>query len=1480
VGLEQLEDRLVMDYTVSFAADTLSIIAASGTDSDLGLTYTGGVFTLTEQGGSAGIFTGSGLPTGVTIGPTNQLQILDSFFTSASRQVSIQLGDGTDRVTDLGIDSPRDRVSIDMGTQNDTLVGTSGNDSYDLLGPNSLVATGITFTNLDLVNANGGTGDTVRGLVGANDAFVILADQVGQAEGIQFQNIETFDARSGPASVQLGDPLSGTTTLAFGSQPVNGFQARGITFRQVAAINVNSKAITQTGLPSVRLQLTSVSGGGTQPRPIANDILLQNLTSLNIDSIFGTVGDDNILLTGANLMTIGGVNYTGVTQFDGVTGNDSINLSTGPAIQTFTFGPSSVENRIDGLAGVNFLNVDRLRPINIDPSTPRRLDLTSPATSSVTGVAGEVATNGIVFENVRNVTGAVSVSGTAGADSLIVTATDQLTLNQVNFTGVDTFNGGAGTDVVTFDFITPPTFTFDFAGTEGVSGRFAAFGINYLSMEQVNALGNLVNLANANSLGRLGNRAFSANGIGFSNVQTASGVSLFGTNGDDQIFLNSNGTVAFSATPAGDTVVTLQGNRAVLGEGGNDQVFGPASSPGDRYQFLSSSNAFRTPGSFLVGRVETLTSATANDTLFGTTGNDTFVFAGINALQVGSGVGFPPVIPTTRLNSFSTVNGDDGVDAFSFTNDGSWSGNLVGGNGSDAIRGTDNDTTYTINLSTGNRITRLVGPTGSQVPQLGGTLAQFESVQGGAGNDTFLYQGGGFGSITLDGGGQTTAANAITNTNRGDILDLSSLNQGVSANLDPGTGQTDQRFVQVGTSDFFNSRAFETYIGTDQADRFTRAQQVAGVVQVIDGRGGADLFQVGNSSPDIIIYDNLDQISSIDQTLDTLIASPSTPTAPPPPIGVFSPTPNPVGGFNLWFELQSTRQNGFITASNFPLVAEAYVRYLYRFLIGGDPNSADGQRIVAFWTQRLTTQSLSSFDLVGAFLTQNVANIGGSNPPAAQTFADYFFNGFASREFGRPFAGQDTTRLANLVKNGTPIEAAARAGGFSPDVSTLARGWVREILYNILSPQVNASLRADATRAFMPGAATPTTYEIFVTTMTNFLVREQRGWLGSLQRAINGLDGLRSAIRVASTENPAKFATLMSDANLTNVKLGSLETGGLFLDVPPGRARELSPTGISFGVSTDTPTPGDWNNDGRDEFGVFRNGLWFLDTNGTSGFQSTDTSVAFGVGTDLPTPGNWNGGNQTNLGVFRNGTWFLDTNRTLGYQPTDTAIQFGVGGDVPVVGDWNGDGISDLGVRRGNVWYLDTNGVRGWQGNDTTFVDTFGPGQIVVNDFNADGRDDIAVVNGNQWRIDIDGPFGYQAGFDAQLYFDANGGKPLSLTAGTPTLLRQINTPAAVPAAAGLSGPLLLGVNSLRSTGFVSTSGVGSGGQSGSGGTLIADMGSGVGQSTLIGRSRAFFGTAGIEPNDSILERSARVEDEALLASAREEAIDRVFEEV
>lgn len=123
----------------------------------------------------------------------------------------------------------------------------------------------------------------------------------------------------------------------------------------------------------------------------------------------------------------------------------------------------------------------------------------------------------------------------------------------------------------------------------------------------------------------------------------------------------------------------------------------------------------------------------------------------------------------------------------------------------------------------------------------------------------------------------------------------------------------------------------------------------------------------------------------------------------------------------------------------------------------------------------------------------------------------------------------------------------------------------------------------------------------------------------------------------------------------------------------------LSP---AFGLETDLPLAGDWNGDGIDEVGVWRPSTrqFLLDTNGNrkwDGAAGGDTlSPAFGQTTDLPVTGDWDNDGRDDVGVWRPSTrrFLLDANGNGAWEGTaggDTlTAAFGQSTDKPVVGNW------------------------------------------------------------------------------------------------------------------------------------------------------------------------------------------------------------------
>ena len=191
--------------------------------------------------------------------------------------------------------------------------------------------------------------------------------------------------------------------------------------------------------------------------------------------------------------------------------------------------------------------------------------------------------------------------------------------------------------------------------------------------------------------------------------------------------------------------------------------------------------------------------------------------------------------------------------------------------------------------------------------------------------------------------------------------------------------------------------------------------------------------------------------------------------------------------------------------------------------------------------------------------------------------------------------------------------------------------------------------------------------------------------------------------------------------------------------------------------SDDRPISGDWDGDGYDEIGVFSYSPAFrgfrLDTNGNGrwdGVSEGDIALTFLARnqwrpSDQPVVGDWNGDGVDDLGFYRNGRFYLDANGNGNWDGVaggDVVHRFGQGGYSPVVGDWDGDGTDEIGAYRNRRFYLDANGNGTWDGTDGgDQLNVFGTVQYqpVVGDWNGDGRDDIGARLGRRFYLDMNG---------------------------------------------------------------------------------------------------------------------------------------------
>ncbi|MBX7221585.1 MAG: delta-60 repeat domain-containing protein [Blastocatellia bacterium] len=168
-----------------------------------------------------------------------------------------------------------------------------------------------------------------------------------------------------------------------------------------------------------------------------------------------------------------------------------------------------------------------------------------------------------------------------------------------------------------------------------------------------------------------------------------------------------------------------------------------------------------------------------------------------------------------------------------------------------------------------------------------------------------------------------------------------------------------------------------------------------------------------------------------------------------------------------------------------------------------------------------------------------------------------------------------------------------------------------------------------------------------------------------------------------------------------------------------------------YGTADDIPVVGDWDGDGMETIGIYRNGTFFLRNSNNTGFA--DLQFPFGAPGDFPIAGDWDGDGIDTIGVVRGNTVFLRNSNTSG----DANLQFsyGTATDIFITGDWDGDGIDTIGAFR------PTNGFVYLRNSNTTgFADLeffYGvAGDIpVAGDWDGDGIDTIGIVRAGQWFL-------------------------------------------------------------------------------------------------------------------------------------------------
>jgi uncharacterized protein YkwD len=163
-----------------------------------------------------------------------------------------------------------------------------------------------------------------------------------------------------------------------------------------------------------------------------------------------------------------------------------------------------------------------------------------------------------------------------------------------------------------------------------------------------------------------------------------------------------------------------------------------------------------------------------------------------------------------------------------------------------------------------------------------------------------------------------------------------------------------------------------------------------------------------------------------------------------------------------------------------------------------------------------------------------------------------------------------------------------------------------------------------------------------------------------------------------------------------------------FVYVKNGNSQGTADLEFYFGNPGDVPLIGDFDGDGRDSVSIWRPSqaqVFIINGLGEDGrgLGAADFAFSFGNPNDTPFVGDFNGDGIDTIGLYRQSTGFVYFTNTLGSGNADLAFFYGDPGDQILAGDWDGDGDDTVGVYRpssGKV-YLNlenTNGPADWQG--------------------------------------------------------------------------------------------------------------------------------------------------------------------------------------
>jgi len=637
------------------------------------------------------------------------------------------------------------------------------------------------FTNIDNL-LGGSANDTLTGLA-ADGVWNLTGADSGAYTSTNTLTFASFQSLIGLGGADRfvfadGATISGTLDGGAGSDTLD-YTA------YTTSVNVNLATGTATGTGGV-IRIENVIGGS------ANDTLTGdgNANILNgglgDDILTGGAGDDTYLFGDAANPNSWG-NDTVIELAGG--GNDTVDFSATTADLDVTFGvgitvTDGVNTMTSGGNVENFVGGSGVATFHLDDASTKNVTLTGLGT--LIGFQGNV--NGINFDNVDYlVAGAAVNDSLTGADLVADWLFDLSGFHTytsggrtLTFSGFEILRGGALADTFVFPdgftYVFPDGFTYagsingqggvdtlDFSGyttarNVTLTAAGATDGFNGTTADIVGGFSNIdnlvgstastdtltgANLANTWTLDAITSVAASGRTLTFSNFESlvggtaadtflvAEGASFAGTidggAGSDTLSYAGN-TSARTVTVTGlgatdgftgtaDGVNGFTNINALVGGNAND-IFNGLNAP-STWAVTGGTNLNYTSGNSL--------SLTGFETLVGGNANDTLTFAALGAAQ------------NLTLAALGAVDGFD-ITAASFTGVFQNMNTLVGGTGSDVLNVFDTPNAW--NFGATNTYTN-----GNTL-----TFSAIETLNGGAGNDSFVFASDGMLTGNIEGG--------------------------------------------------------------------------------------------------------------------------------------------------------------------------------------------------------------------------------------------------------------------------------------------------------------------------------------------------------------------------------------------------------------------------------------------------------------------------------------------------------------------------------------------------------------------------------------------------------------------------------------------------------------------------------------------------------------------------------------------------------